>query len=275
MGNAIHQLSIRKYPRTRHLAGSRLQVGDEDLEQIPFEVIAGRNVVVEEKMDGANCAFSFGPDAALRLQSRGHWLVGGPRERHFDLFKQWAGVHADAFLDVIEDRYVVYGEWLYAKHTVFYDALPHYFMEFDVLDLAAAPGREFLDTPRRAALLAGLPVVPVKVLFRGVLRDEDQLRGLLGPSHFKTPGHVEALRESARRLRLDPEQVLRQTDPSPLMEGLYLKVEEDGVVTERLKFVREDFVTRVTAADGHWHDRPIVPNQLRPGADIFASSATS
>lgn len=31
-------------------------------------------------------------------------------------------------------RYVMYGEWLYAKHTVYYDMLPHYFMEFDIYD---------------------------------------------------------------------------------------------------------------------------------------------
>src|SRR5688572_5687235 len=119
---------IRKYPRTRHLVGSRLQPGDEDLAAVPFSAIAGRHVVVEEKMDGANCAFSFGPDAGLRLQSRGHYLTGGPRERHFDLFKQWANQNAGDLIDRIADRYVVYGEWLYAKHTVFYDALPQYFM---------------------------------------------------------------------------------------------------------------------------------------------------
>src|SRR4051812_32796289 len=121
---------IRKYPRTAHIAGSRVQPGDEDLEAVPFSAIAGRNVVVEEKVDGANCALSFGADAALRLQSRGHYLTGGPRERHFALFKQWAHTHAADLLEVLEDRYICYGEWLYAKHTIFYDALPHYYMEF-------------------------------------------------------------------------------------------------------------------------------------------------
>jgi hypothetical protein len=234
---------------------------------VPLAAIAGRHVVVEEKMDGANCAFSFSPDAELRLQSRGHYLVGGPRERHFDLFKQWANRWAGEFLDAIGDRYVVYGEWLYAKHTAFYDALPHYFMEFDVLDTETGA---FLDTPRRAEVLAGLPVVPVTVLFRGVLEDESQLRGLLGPSHFKTLGHVENLRRTAERHGLDPEQVQRETDPSPRMEGLYLKIEADGVVAERLKFVRHDFVTAIADAGRHWLDRPIVPNGLRDGVDLFA-----
>ena len=54
-----------KYPRTPHLAGSRLQPGDEDLSQIPFSHLAGRHIVVEEKCDGANSAISFGEDGGL------------------------------------------------------------------------------------------------------------------------------------------------------------------------------------------------------------------
>jgi hypothetical protein len=30
-----------KYPRTPHLAGSRLQPGDEDLAQVPFAAVRG------------------------------------------------------------------------------------------------------------------------------------------------------------------------------------------------------------------------------------------
>jgi len=155
---------IRKYPRTQHLAGSGLQPGDEDLDAVPVSDLRGKYVVVEEKMDGANCGASFGPDCGLLLQSRGHYLLGGPREKQFALFKQWASSLADRLLDRLETRYVLYGEWLYAKHSVYYDLLPHYFLEFDVLDTETGT---FLDTPRRAELLAGLPVAPVKVLYAG------------------------------------------------------------------------------------------------------------
>ena len=134
---------IIKYPRTPHLEGSRLQPGDEELSQIPFSEIAGRNLAVEEKCDGANSAVSFSADGELLLQSRGHYLTGGYRERHYALMKQWAAVHRDAFYQVLGSRYIMYGEWMYAKHSVFYDALPHYFLEFDVLDRQT--GR-FMDT---------------------------------------------------------------------------------------------------------------------------------
>jgi hypothetical protein len=81
---------LRKYPRTPHLVGSRLQPGDADLAAVPFTELAGRYLVVEEKLDGANAAISFGADGELLLQSRGHYLTGGPRERQFGPFKAWA-----------------------------------------------------------------------------------------------------------------------------------------------------------------------------------------
>ena len=137
-----------KYPRTHHLVGSRLQHGDHDLAAVPFAAVRGRHVVAEEKMDGANAGISFTPEGALLLQSRGHYLEGGPRERHFDLFKQWANTHVEALYCALGERYVMYGEWLYAKHTCFYDALPHYFMEFDVFDRVTG---DFLSTARRGA----------------------------------------------------------------------------------------------------------------------------
>jgi hypothetical protein len=257
---------IRKYPRTRHVLGSRKQPGDEDLDSVPFSVLLGRHVVIEEKMDGANCAFSFDPEAELRLQSRGHYLIGGPRERHFDLFKRWAHALDGPLFDVIGDRYVVYGEWLHVKHTVHYDALPHYFMEFDVLDLQSG---DFLDTPRRDELLRGLPVVPVKVLFSGELKAEAHLVEMLAGSNFISAESAANLRRTARALGLEPEQVIAQSDVTGLMEGLYIKVEEDGVVKDRLKLVRRDFITRILESDGHWMERPIVPNALHEGIDIF------
>lgn len=75
---------LKKYPRTPHLEGSRLQPGDEDLSQIPFSDIKEKYLVIEEKIDGANSAISFSEEGELLLQSRGHYLTGGYRERHFN-----------------------------------------------------------------------------------------------------------------------------------------------------------------------------------------------
>ena len=129
----MDQPHIKKYPRTRHVEGSRRQIGDTPDDKKIAE-LRDSDLVVEEKVDGANSGISFNASGDLFLQSRGHFLTGGGRERHFSLFKTWANVHAPRFRDVIGSRFIIYGEWLYAKHTVFYDALPAYFMEFDVFD---------------------------------------------------------------------------------------------------------------------------------------------
>jgi len=258
---------LRKYPRTPHLEGSRLQPGDEDLRQVPFSWIAGRHLVVEEKIDGANSAVSFDADGTLLLQSRGHYLTGGWRERHYNLMKQWASVQRDTLYRVLGSRYIMYGEWMYAKHTIYYDALPHYFMEFDILDRETG---QFLDTPSRRALTAEMPVCSVPVLAEGAFTDREALLALLGPSTYRTGKADDALRAAAIREGLDSERVCRETDSSPDMEGLYLKIEEDGQVVERMKFVRASFLQCVEQSNSHWLDRPIVPNGLcRPVEELF------
>ncbi|OUL37419.1 DNA ligase [Nostoc sp. T09] len=257
---------IYKYPRTHHIEGSRLQPGDEDLDSISFDAIKQQYVVVEEKVDGANAAISFAADGQIRLQSRGHYLTGGVREKHFNLFKQWAHTHALAFWQVLGSRYILFGEWLYAKHTVFYDALPHYFLEYDVLDLEK---QVFLSTKSRQQLLTGLPLVSVPVLFSGKLQSYKQLLGLLGKSHYQTPAYLQRLGEICQEKRLDVERSLKQTDQSSLMEGLYIKVEPEDTVTARYKYVRSSFLTTIQQSDGHWLNRPIIPNLLGADADLF------
>ncbi|GLZ11859.1 DNA ligase III [Actinomadura sp. NBRC 104425] len=250
---------IRKYPRTPHIEGSRLQPGDHDVAAVPFGEIAGRYLVVEEKLDGANAGISFTPGGELRLQSRGHFLTGGPRERQFGPLKAWAASVQQVLWPRLRDRYVLYGEWLYAKHTMFYDALPHYFCEFDVLDTRDGT---FLSTQRRRELLDGAPVVPVPVLHTGPLQHLSALTALLGPSTCRTPRWRDALREAALACGADPARVEAETDGSEHMEGLYIKVEEDGRTVGRFKWVRASFLTTILDSGSHWQDRPIVANGL-------------
>jgi hypothetical protein len=262
-------MELRKYPRTLHLEGSRLQLGDEDAHAVPFRRLAGRYLVVEEKLDGANAGLRFDAAGQLLLQSRGHFLTGGEREKHFNLFKRWANAHAAALHAALGSRYVLYGEWLYAKHTIFYDELPHYFLEFDVLDTATDT---FLSTDRRRELLAAAPLVPVPVLRRGPAASLDELLALIGPSLYKSAGWRERLTDAGAAHGVDFERVWSETDRSDLMEGLYVKVEEGGAVVERYKYVRASFLTAVLDSGTHWLKRPVVPNRLRDGADLFGGA---
>jgi len=261
---------LLKYPRTPHLRGSRLQPGDEGLKAVTFAEVAHKPLVVEEKLDGSNTGIGFAPDGALLLQSRGHYLRGGETERQFALFKRWAHAHREGLWAVLGARYLVYGEWLFAKHTVFYDALPHYFLEFDVYDREQS---RFLDRAARAALLTGLPIVSVPVLGEGRFATLDDVLLLLGHSRCKSEGWTESLASAAAAQGLDREQVVRETDPSDVAEGLYLKWEEDGVVRARFKFVRASFSQRVVDSGSHWMDRQLLKNALRPEVDVFAGLA--
>lgn len=251
---------ILKYPRTQHLQGSRLQEGDEDLSQVPFEEILGKHIVIEEKIDGANSAISFNEQGELLLQSRGHYLNGGYNERHYNLMKQWANNNKSLFYSVLGARYIMYGEWMYAKHTVFYDALPDYFMEFDIFD------REkniFLDTPSRKKITGQIGAIhSVPVLAQGAFKSKEAILGYLGDSNYITEKHIDVLRRLSEKQGLDVERQVRETDPSLTMEGLYIKVETDGEVKMRVKFVRNSFYQCVNASGSHWQQRPIIPNQL-------------
>ena len=267
----LFNLEILKYPRTPHLRGSRLQVGDQ-ADAVPYTALAGRHIVVEEKLDGANAALSFGGDGSLLLQSRGHYLQAdqmGGRERQFNAYKQWARAHESALMALLDDRFILYGEWLYAKHSLYYDALPHWFCEFDVWDRSA---QQFLDTPRRHALLAGVPVVSVPVLYSGVAPQRVQdLLALLAPSLARSGRWKAVFEEQVLRQQLDLPLAWKQTDGSDLAEGLYIKVEENGQTVARYKFVRSDFVQTILDSGSHHSERPIVANGLRAGVDIFAN----
>lgn len=257
---------IEKYPRTPHLEGSNLQAGD-DKDRVPYRNLAGSYLVWEEKVDGANSGHSFSMDGDQLLQSRGHYLTGGGREIHFDLFKTWAKGLEDALFDVLSDRYVVYGEWCRSKHTVYYDALPHYWLEFDVLDRQVG---KFLSTPARRALLGALPIHSVPVLYAGPApKHLGDLTRLVKRSLFKTPDWRDHFRRTVEQMGLDWPRASRETENSDLSEGGYIKIERGDYVEARYKWVRGDFVQTILDNDSHWLSRPIIPNRLAGGVSLF------
>jgi hypothetical protein len=48
-----------------------------------------------------------------------------------------------------------------------------------------------------------------------------------------------------------------------------LRTEAAGVVTGRAKFVRFEFVEKIKQST-HWQHQAMVPNLLKPGADIWS-----
>src|SRR5262245_54851062 len=170
-----------KYPRAPHLFGSRGTSDDKHLG--PREsraILADASLIVEEKLDGTNVGIHFGRDGRMVLQCRGHEITAGMHPQ-YDLFKQWATAKTTMLEAMLADRFVLYGEWLYARHSVHYRALPHYFFEFDIYDKRE---QRFLDLAARLRMLEGTGIHTVPVVHRGIA-NEDQMRRLIAPSAFE------------------------------------------------------------------------------------------
>lgn len=226
---------IIKYPRTPHLYGSFVKDDDKVISKDKsLSLIQNTNLIIEEKVDGSNVGIFF-TEGKLYIQSRGHVLRGNDHPS-FDLFKGWAFSKSDILHSILKDRYIMYGEWLYAVHTLRYNRLTHYFMEFDILD---KENMKFLSNDKRQSLLGNSGIQSVPVLHKGAVKSMKQLVSLITTSNFGGP-----------------------------MEGLYLKIEEDGYVTERCKYVRKEFSIANTDQK-NWKEKQIETQQLAPGINIY------
>jgi hypothetical protein len=243
----VSQGEFTKYPRTPHLFGSRGTDDDKHLgETESLRVLSDDSLIVEEKLDGTNAGIHFTANGELVLQCRGHLITEGMHPQ-YDLFKQWASAKRHTLDQCLQDRYLLFGEWLYARHSIYYERLPHYFFEFDIYDKQV---KTFLDLAQRIEILAGTGIATVPVLHRGEL-NRKQLSGLIGPSQFAS--------------RFENPNTGRADN---LMEGLYLRTEANGAVTRRAKFVRPEFVEKIKQSE-HWQHQAMVPNRLADDADIW------
>lgn len=213
-------MDFPKYPRTYHLSGSK---GISD--GIPFSAVLNHNLTIEEKVDGSCVGIAFNQDN-LCLKHRNHEVIGP----EWDLLKKWIKDHEELFYDLLENKYIMYGEWLYATHTIHYDRLPHFFLEYDIFDLR---NQCFLSTKRRQEMLKDTPIVSVKTLNQGNFKSIKEIISLWGQSYYRNSGP---------------------------MEGLYLKVEDDIEVLNRYKFISKDFLDQILSSGSHWMERPLTKN---------------
>jgi len=230
------------------LFGSTGTVDDKHLsEQESLKFIADESLIVEEKIDGTNVGIHFKADGQMVLQCRGHIITEGMHPQ-YDLFKQWAVVKRSMLEKILECNFILFGEWVYAKHSIHYQRLPHYFFEFDIYDKQA---HAFLSLKQRLMLLEGTGIETVPVIHTGALQKK-QLEKLIKPSAFDSEF------ENPLTNRIDN-----------LMEGLYLRTESEQAVSGRAKFVRPEFVEKIKQSQ-HWQHQTMVPNLLSKEADIWS-----
>ena len=118
----------------------------------------GRLVCIEEKVDGANLGISVGEDMQLRVQNRSHF-VNSKTHAQFSTLDSWLEENSGTLYELLQSGdLVLFGEWLYAKHSIHYTRLPGLFMAFDLFDRKA--GRFFSWRERNRRLEGGgIPVV--------------------------------------------------------------------------------------------------------------------
>lgn len=220
-----------RFPRTPHIAwlGDGSPRDDKVLSPAEAQALLAGEVVVEEKLDGANLGISVGLDGTLRIQNRGEYLVA-PYTGQFERLAKWVAMHEDVLFDTLGEHLILFGEWCAARHSVAYESLPDWFLVFDVYDLFA--GR-FWSANRRDALARCLGLSIAPALSRG----------------HTSLARLESLVESARsHFRRGP------------VEGIVLRAESPEWLTARAKLVRPDFVQGINE---HWRRRAIEWNRLR------------
>lgn len=225
--------AFHKFPHTPHLLWLGTGAPREDKVMAPPEVAEFLNgeLIVEEKVDGANLGLSLGPDGRLRAQSRGNYLAPGRCHAQWNPLWPWLAQRREALEEGLRGGLMLFGEWCHARHTVPYDELPDWFLGFDVFETVTG---SFWAVDRRNEWLRGRRVVSVPELARGRF-SRPQLLALLGRSRV---GHAP-------------------------MEGLYLRCQQAGGLLGRAKIVGAAFKQQI---EEHWTRRPVVRNQLWAGA---------
>jgi ATP-dependent RNA circularization protein (DNA/RNA ligase family) len=220
---------FHKFPHTPHLLwlGNGTPRDDKVFKAHEIAEFLSDDVVVEEKVDGANLGISLGPDGRLRPQSRGNYLAPGRSHAQWNPLWPWLAEHRERLEEGLRGGLLVYGEWCYAKHTVPYDGLPDWFLGFDIFEVAT--GR-FWSVDRRNGWLRERELIPVPELKRGRVQ-LNQVASFMGTSRV---GRVP-------------------------MEGIYLRREQEGCLQARAKVVSTAFKQQI---EEHWTRRSVVPNQL-------------
>lgn len=224
------EVGLLKFPRTRHIINLGAAARD-DLVMTSGEVesmFLRRHVIVEEKIDGANLGFSI-RDHQLCAQNRSHF-VSSAYHPQFKLLDKWMAQHSNELWQILEsEQFILYGEWMYAQHSIGYNRLVDWFVAFDIFDRYE---NKFLSRARVAERLSGTSIIMVPTIFEGVIGKAEELRALV--------------QTTSSRFYSGP------------VEGVYVRTCTADWLLERGKIVRSDFM----CGNEFWSKKGVVTNQL-------------
>ena len=219
-----------RFPHTPHLAwlGEGEPRDDKVLSLTEAQALLAGEVVVEEKLDGANLGFSLSPDGGLLAQNRGQYLAE-PHAGQFARLPAWLSLHGDTLRDVLKPNLMLFGEWCAARHSLDYGALPDWFLLFDVYDRTVGC---FWSAACRNVLAQNAGLATVQQIFIG----RTSLAEL-------------------KRLVCSAQSDYRN---GPL-EGVVVRRESADWNEARAKLVRQDFTQAIGI---HWRKRAIEWNRV-------------
>lgn len=217
-----------KFPSTPHLIKPEsIDIrGDKVLSETERKDFLQHELVVEEKIDGANLGISFDSEGNLRVQNRGSY-ISLPASGQWKKLEAWLAPKIDILFEYLTNQYILFGEWCYARHSVFYSGLPDWFLGFDIYDKQT---HQFLSTSGRDEKLKQMNIEAVPRIAQG---------------HFSLADLKRLLTQS-------------KLTPQPA-EGLYLRQNKGSYLEQRAKLVRPAFIQ---AVEEHWSRSGITPNQL-------------
>lgn len=219
-----------RFPHTPHLVwlGSGSPRDDKVLTPAQAEGFLQNPIVIEEKIDGANTGFSFDGEGTLQVQNRGEYLIP-PYLGQYVKLEAWLRPRLDLLFDTLGDRFILFGEWCFARHNLEYTRLPDWFLAFDVFDRRRGL---FLPSAHRNLIAAACQVQTIDSIGANAASISD-LTDLV----MKTRSHY---REGE-------------------LEGLILRIETADCTVDRAKIVRPDFVQ---AIGPHWSRSALQRNRL-------------
>lgn len=275
-------MDLFKFPRTKHLfdaGGSGVSRDDllmDSGEEAAFYSISGRGkakgkgatskagpkgrgekggilVAMEEKVDGANLGISVDPQTLeFRVQNRSHF-INSQTHRQFGTLDSWLSEHSVGLFKLLgtePGRYVLFGEWLYATHSIPYTRLLDYFLAFDLYDRSLGA---FLSWRERNKRLEGTGIHHVRLIAEEKISSREEARKWLETKSAFYDGPVEGI-----YFRIDEDMMPTDHTPPPPPPPAATQLPAPCCV-RRGKLVRPDFLQGI---EEQWTRKQFQKNKL-------------
>lgn len=212
-----------KYNRTAHLPFSKGATNDDKIAK-DISGVLNVPVIITEKIDGSNSSLEYGGCFA-RTHS------GPPTHKSFD----WLKAYHSSIKYLIPNHIQIFGENVFALHSIYYDRLPSYFLAFNVRDTKKDAWLPWYKV-EEWAMTIGVPTVPV--LFQGKIKNE------------------KVLQEIVEDLCSKPSKY------GPTREGVVIRVSAEFDDKDFSKFCLKAVRANHVQTDEHWAHQEIIKNGL-------------